>query len=40
MNRKTGRPDWLELAVGILLILLGIFTFVSPGSILTGLVMA
>ena len=29
MNRKTGRPDWLELAVGILLILLGIFTFVS-----------
>lgn len=39
MNRKTGRPDWLELAVGILLILLGIFTFVSPGSILTGLVM-
>ena len=32
MNRKTGRPDWLELAVGILLILLGIFTFVSPGG--------
>ena len=39
MNRKTGRTDWLELAVGILLILLGLFTFVSPGSILTGLVM-
>lgn len=39
MDRKTGRTDWLELVVGILLILLGIFTFISPGSILTGLVM-
>ena len=29
---------WMELAVGILLILLGVFTFLRPGSLLTGIV--
>lgn len=29
---------WMELAVGALLILLGIFTFLRPGSLLTGIV--
>lgn len=29
----------MELAVGVLLILLGIFTFLRPGSLLTGIVM-
>ena len=38
MERRSG-TDWLELAAGILLILLGVFTFISPGSILTGVVM-
>ncbi|WP_276947696.1 HdeD family acid-resistance protein [Acetatifactor muris] len=30
---------WMELAVGALLILLGIFTFLRPGSLLTGIVV-
>lgn len=30
---------WMELAVGVLLILLGIFTFLRPGSLLTGIVV-
>lgn len=30
---------WMELAVGVLLILLGIFTFLRPGSMLTGIVV-
>ena len=29
---------WMELIVGALLILLGIFTFLRPGSLLTGIV--
>ena len=29
---------WMELTVGILLILLGVFTFLRPGSLLTGIV--
>ena len=29
---------WMELAVGALLILLGLFTFLRPGSLLTGIV--
>ena len=30
---------WLELIIGILLILLGVFTIVKPGVALTGLVV-
>ena len=30
---------WMELIVGALLILLGIFTFLRPGSLLTGIVV-
>ncbi len=30
---------WMELVVGALLILLGIFTFLRPGSLLTGIVV-
>lgn len=29
---------WMEIVVGVLLILLGIFTFLRPGSLLTGIV--
>ena len=29
---------WMELAVGVLLILLGLFTFLRPGSLLSGIV--
>ena len=29
---------WMELVVGVLLILLGVFTFLRPGSLLTGIV--
>ena len=36
--KKNSRFGWLELAVGILLILLGIYTFIRPGSMLTGIV--
>ena len=38
MRRRTGF-GWMELIIGILLILLGIFTFLSPGSALTGVVI-
>lgn len=37
MKKRSGAA-WMELAVGILLILLGIFTFIRPGSMLTGIV--
>lgn len=37
MKRRSGF-GWMELIIGILLIALGIFTFLSPGSILTGAV--
>ncbi len=37
--RKRSRFGWMELIVGILLILLGIFTLVSPNSTLTGVIM-
>lgn len=30
---------WMELVVGMLLILLGFFTFLRPGSLLTGIVV-
>lgn len=29
---------WMELIVGVLLILLGVYTFLRPGSLLTGIV--
>mgnify|MGYP002798497393 FL=1 len=38
MRRRSGF-GWMELIVGILLILLGIFTLFSPGSALTGVVI-
>ena len=38
MRRRSGF-GWMELIIGILLILLGIFTFLSPGSALTGVVI-
>lgn len=38
MKRKSGF-GWAELIVGLLLIALGIFTFVRPGSMLTGAVV-
>lgn len=37
--RKYSGFSWMELTVGILLILLGIFTFFRPGSLLTGIVV-
>lgn len=30
---------WMEMAVGVLLVLLGIFTFLRPGGLLTGIVV-
>lgn len=30
---------WMELIIGVLLTLLGIFTFLSPGSLLTGIIV-
>ena len=38
MKKKTGF-GWSELIVGLLLILLGIFTFIRPESMLTGAVV-
>ena len=38
MGRRMGF-DWFELIIGILLILLGVFTFANPGFALTGFVM-
>ncbi len=38
MGKRTGF-DWFELIIGILLILLGAFTFANPGLALTGFVM-
>lgn len=40
MNMKRRSEfGWTELVVGILLILLGIFTFIRPSSMLTGIVV-
>ena len=36
MRRLSGF-GWLELVIGILLIVLGVFTFANPGFALTGL---
>ena len=38
MKRRNGF-GWSELIVGLLLILLGVFTFVRPEGMLTGAVM-
>lgn len=37
--KKYSAFVWMELIVGVLLILLGIFTFLRPGSLLTGIVV-
>ena len=37
--KKRSRFGWMELIVGILLILLGMYSIVRPGSMLTGIVM-
>lgn len=37
MRRYTGF-GWLELVVGVLLIILGIATFTTMGSVLTGVI--
>ena len=39
MRRRSGF-GWLELAIGILLIVLGIWSFISPGLALTSMVFA
>ncbi len=38
MRNRSGF-GWLELVIGIVLIVLGIFTFVNPGTALTGFVV-
>ena len=38
MRRHTGF-GWLELLVGVLLIILGIATLIKPGSVLTGVIV-
>lgn len=37
--RRHSHYGWMELMIGILLILMGIITFVRPGSALTAIVM-
>ena len=37
--RRRSEFNWMELLEGVLLILLGIFSFIRPGSALTGVVM-
>ena len=37
--RRRSEFNWLELLEGVLLILLGIFSFARPGSALTGVVI-
>ena len=34
--RRRSEFNWMELLEGVLLILLGIFSFIRPGSALTG----
>lgn len=38
MKKQSGLK-WMELVIGVILILLGIFTFMNPGKTLTGVVM-
>lgn len=37
--RRRSEFNWMELLEGVLLILLGIFSFIRPGSALTGVVI-
>ena len=37
--KKRSKFGWMELIVGILLILLGMYSMIRPGSMLTGIVM-
>lgn len=37
--RRYTHFEWLELLSGILLLLLGIFTFTNPGKLLTGFIL-
>ena len=37
--KSKGRIDWLEMAAGVLLILLGIFTFISPVGMMEGILV-
>ncbi|MBO5031824.1 MAG: DUF308 domain-containing protein [Lachnospiraceae bacterium] len=37
--KRNFKFDWMELVMGILLVLLGIFTFIRPGGMLTGIVV-
>lgn len=39
MKKQRSHFGWMELAVGILLVALGIFTFLRPSSALTGAVI-
>lgn len=38
MRRRSGY-GWFELIIGILLVALGIYTFINPGSTMTGIVV-
>ena len=38
MRRKSGF-GWLELILGILLVILGIFSMINPNTALTGIVI-
>ena len=38
MRRRSGY-GWFELIIGILLVILGIFTFIRPENTLTGIVI-
>lgn len=38
MKRRSGY-GWLELIIGVLLILLGVFSFIRPSEILLGVVI-
>lgn len=37
--RRYTHFEWMELLSGILLVLLGIFTFIRPGKLLTGFIL-
>lgn len=39
MRKRYSNFGWMELAVGILLVALGVFTFMRPGAALTGAMM-
>lgn len=37
--RRYSNFGWMELIIGVLLVLLGLFTFLRPGSVLTWLIL-